>query len=527
MNPGSLLLAAALLAQDPPPDTAVLYAGPRPIFVMRAPIGAQSPHDRAAAAGQRLRRAFRAGLDSVAVESTGVGSLVLLDGTPVFVVLTEDADTAGGGTLEATTARAVHELRRAVAEHREARTVPTLLKATALSVAATLLFILLLRLLIRTRQRIAAWLDRTVTRKLGDVRVGTLTLLDHTQMRAVERVVVTLAAWAAGLLLTYAWVTFVLKRFPWTRHWGEALGAFLAGTVLQLLSGLVRQLPGLFIAILIFAAVRLAARGVSAVFERVERGTILLPGVHPDTARPTQRLLVALLWLFGLVVAFPFIPGSDTEAFRGISVFAGLLLTLGSSGVVGQAMSGMVLMYARALREGDYVRIGEIEGTVTEVGMLSTKVRTPKLEEITIPSGVVLGTNVRNFTRLKEGTGTIIGTTVTIGYDAPWRQVHAMMLEAARLTPGFRTVPPPYVRQRALGDFYVEYEVCVYTDTPERRVALLSDLHANIQDQFNAHGVQIMSPHYEGDPAQAKLVPKERWHAPPATPAVDAGTSSS
>jgi small-conductance mechanosensitive channel len=520
------LLIAALAAQDPrpAPDTAVLYAGSRPILVMRTPFGAASPAERAAAAGRRVRNALEAGADSVSTQATAAGSLVAIGGHPVFAVLPEDADTAAGGTVEATTAAAVAALQRAIAEYREARTAGTLAQSAALAVAATLAFVLLLRLLVRARRRIADLLDRIVAQRMSDVRVGTLTVLDQRRMRIAEGALVGLAVWGAGLFLTYTWATFVLKRFPWTRHWGEMLGQFLRDTGTLLLTGFVRQLPNLFIVVVIFVLVRLASRALGAVFDGVEKGTVALPGIHPDTARPTRGILVVLLWLFGLVVAFPFIPGSGTDAFKGISVFAGLLFTLGSSGVVGQAMSGLALMYSRALREGDYVRIGEIEGTVMAVHLNSTKVRTPKLEEITIPNSVVLGTNVRNFSRLlQEGSGTIIPTTVTIGYDAPWRQVHAMLLEAARLTPGLRTEPAPFVRQRALGDFYVEYELNVYTDTPERRVPLLSDLDANIQDQFNAHGVQIMSPHYEGDPAAAKVVPKAQWFAAPAVPERPAG----
>ena len=516
-----LLLLATLAAQDPrpAPDTAVLYAGPRPILVMRAHFGPASPAERADAAGKRLRNALREGYDSIAVQVTSAGSIVQLGGHPIFAVLPEDADTAAGGTVEATTTAAVTALRRAVAEYREARTARSLAESFALALAATLAFTLLLRLLVRARRRVTDWLDRIVARHLGDVRIGTLRILDQGKLRAAEQLTVSLLAWSAGLILTYAWATFILKRFPWTRHAGEVLGSFLGDTALLLLAGIVREVPNLFIAVLIFVAVRLAARALSAVFAGVERGTVTLPGVHPDTARPTRRVLVALLWLFGLVVAFPFIPGSGTDAFKGISVFAGLLLTLGSSSVVGQAMSGLALMYSRALREGDYVRIGETEGVVTDVGMLSTKVRTPKLEEVTLPSALVLGAAVKNFSRLRDTSGSVILTTaVTIGYDAPWRQVHALLLAAARETDLVSAEPAPFVLQRSLQDFYVEYELNVHTTTPERRPWLLAELHRNIQDQFNVHGVQIMSPHYLGDPAQPKVVPKAQWYAAPAAP---------
>jgi small-conductance mechanosensitive channel len=194
------------------------------------------------------------------------------------------------------------------------------------------------------------------------------------------------------------------------------------------------------------------------------------------------------------------------------------MLSLGSAGIVNQIMSGFTLMYARALREGDYVRIGDTEGTVLELSALSTKVRTVKNEEVTIPNAVVVGTSTMNFTRLHAAHGTIVYTSVTIGYDAPWRQVHAMLLEAVERTPGVRREPAPYIVQRALADFYVEYQVNAYIERPGERFPVLSALHANIQDLFNEHGVQIMSPHFEQQPAKAVVVPRDRFYAPPARP---------
>ncbi len=518
----ALLLSLSLAWQAPaamPADTAVLRAGARPILVMRTGIGAMTPSARAAAAQLRIRNAFAVGYDSVSVQASPAGSIVMLDAHPVFMVLPADVDTLAGATLETTTAAAVHDLSRAIAEYREARSARSLLEGVGLATAATLLFVLLLRMLVRGRRRLTDLLDRVVAQRVREVRVGTLTVLDQRRLLAVERTAIAALTWAVGLLLGYAWATFILKRFPWTRHAGEVLGDFLRDTVLGLLTQMAAAVPDLIVAILIFAAVRLAARAVAAVFDGVERGSVVLPGIHRDTARPTRRVAVALLWLFGIVVAFPFIPGSSTDAFKGVSVFAGLLLTFGSSSVVAQAMSGLALMYARALREGDYVRIGETEGTVTEVGMLSTKVRTPKREEVTLPSALVLGAAVKNFTRLKDGGGTVILTTaVTIGYDAPWRQVHAMLLAAARRTDGVEADPAPFVLQRSLQDFYVDYELNVHTKVPDRRPWLLGELHRHIQDEFNTHGVQIMSPHYRGDPEQPKVVPQAQWFAPPAEP---------
>jgi len=179
-------------------------------------------------------------------------------------------------------------------------------------------------------------------------------------------------------------------------------------------------------------------------------------------------------------------------------------------------MSGLILIYSRALKAGDYVRIGDIEGLVLSLGILSTKIKNIKREEITIPNSVILATNVKNYSRLAASEGIILYTSVTIGYSVPWRQVHALLVLAAERTPGLRKQPAPFVGQVALSDFYVEYQLNAYLDKPEERLPTLAALHANIQDTFNEYGVQIMSPHYEADPAAPVWVPKEKWYEPPA-----------
>ena len=175
-------------------------------------------------------------------------------------------------------------------------------------------------------------------------------------------------------------------------------------------------------------------------------------------------------------------------------------------------------MYSRALKPGEYVCIGEQEGTVELVGFLSTKIRSIKNEEFHVPNTVILGTTVKNYSRLAEKGGLLVHTTITIGYDAPWRQVHALLIQAAKDTPGISSEPPPFVLQTALSDFYVEYQINAGLAKPQDRVEVLGALHASIQDQFNAHGVQIMSPHYLQDKAQPAVVPRGRWYAPPAAP---------
>jgi small-conductance mechanosensitive channel len=243
---------------------------------------------------------------------------------------------------------------------------------------------------------------------------------------------------------------------------------------------------------------------------------VSVPGLYAETAQPTRRIVTVILWLFSLVMMYPYLPGSDSDAFKGVSVFVGLLLSIGSAGTVNQAVSGLMLMYARALRVGDYVQIGETEGTVVTLGMFSTRIRTPKGEIVSLPNAVIVGTTTKNYSREEETGGVILATTVTIGYNAPWRQVHAMLIEAAARTEGLMKDPPPRVLQRSLSDFYVEYMLGARIAEPHKRIAVLDTLHRNIQDVFNEYGVQILSPHYEADPAEKVWVPQDKWYEAPA-----------
>nr|MBA3890183.1 mechanosensitive ion channel [Gemmatimonadaceae bacterium] len=379
-----------------------------------------------------------------------------------------------------------------------------------------LLFYFALRIIRRLRILSLRRLPQVAGPHLPGVTIGGFSLLTAQQLLTFVRRMSDLLAWAAGLFTAYLWLVFVLTRFAYSRPWGEALGAYLTSTVAELALSALGGVPGLFTVVLIFIVTRWVARLVGAFFDAVEAGSVELPWMHGETANPTKRISIALLWLFAIVVAYPYVPGSSSDVFKGVSVFAGLVISLGSSGVVSQAMSGLVLMYSRALKPGDYVRLGETEGTVTTLGMLSTKIRTNKREEVTLPNAVVIGGGVKNYTRLASESGIILHTSVTIGYDTPWRQVEGMLLLAAGRTEGLAAAPTPFVHVTALSDFYVEYQLNAHLLDPSQRVGVLSALHRNILDAFNEYGVQITSPHYVSDPPRPMIVPRERWYPAPA-----------
>ncbi len=500
-------------------DTAVLVLQRRPIITFRAPLGAMTAAERASRARQRIQAiAESAADDSVSTRMLPEGLLVSVGPRGVFTITHADLDTLGGETLDDAAAQATARLRVALAEEREQRSIAHLLWAVGLAIVATLLFVIALRLLRAVHRAAIVRLRAAPITRRRALRVAGFTLLDADQILAFARRAVDLIVWGLGLFLGYIWLAFVLTRFAFSRPWGEALGSYLVATLKSLGLGALGAIPGLFTVVVILLATRFLARLVATFFAAVERGDVVLPWVHTDTAQPTRRIVTALLWLFALVIAYPYLPGSESNVFRGVSVFVGVMLSLGSTGLVNQAMSGLVLMYARAFGPGDYVRVGETEGTVTELGMLATKMLTTRGEVLTIPNAVMISHVTTNYSRGEQPCGAALSTSMTIGYDTPWRQVEALMLEAARRTPGVLQQPPPFVRTVALQDFYVEYQLNVFVEQGLQRPPTHSALHSNLLDCFNEQGVQIMSPHYEHDPAAPKVVPRDRWFAPPAKP---------
>jgi small-conductance mechanosensitive channel len=347
-------------------------------------------------------------------------------------------------------------------------------------------------------------------KKVGETHVPMFRQLSTT-VHGVLKVVAVII----GLVLVDVWLTFVLKQFPYTYPWGDQIDDFLIRVMSGFGLAILRAIPNLVILAVIILIGRFVEKWVKLFFAAVKEGRIDPPFVDADTAIPVQRLVILFVWVVTIAVAYPFIPGSGGIAFKGLSVLLGVMISLGSSNVVSQAASGYMIMFSKALRPNDYVRIGDYEGTIMSIGMLSTKLRTPRDEEINVPNAVVVGTTIKNYTRLNRETGAPVTTAVTIGYSAPWRQVHAMLLDAAGQTAGLRREPAPRVFQTALSDFYVEYTLLARLEVPQTRAVVLSELHANIQDIFNVHGVQIMSPHYEGDPDGKVWVPKDKWYTAP------------
>jgi small-conductance mechanosensitive channel len=226
----------------------------------------------------------------------------------------------------------------------------------------------------------------------------------------------------------------------------------------------------------------------------VQAGRIRFSNFYPEWAQPTYKIVRVLIYAFAAVMIYPYLPGESSPAFKGISVFLGVLFSLGSTSAVANFVAGVILIYTRGFRVGDWVTIGENTGEVVQTSMLATHVRTIRNEEITIPNSVVLGSYVTNFSLQAQEMGVVLHTSVTIGYDAPWRTIHNLLIDAALRSKHILHDPPPFVLQAELEDSYVKYEINAYTDHPLLMPYIYSDLHANIQDSFFEAGVEIMSP---------------------------------
>lgn len=510
---------STVIPESTQPATSANEAAPlvfwnRRITTFRSYVNQLSPAERAAKAAERLASLPSSASEwRIATTETTIGQytgvMVSVNDQYVFAILTGDLDSDSNETLQAAANHAVGQLRVALEARAQQRSVSRLVRGVGLSVAATLLLVFALWLLRRATGRLKAQLDQKAAQQARKIAVAGFDL--DPMFHSLSRTLTSLTGWAMAAVLVYIWLTFVLLRFPYTQPWGQQLGAFLLSIFTTLGGAILHSIPGMFTVVVIFLLTRIFARLVSGVFKQIEKGDLTVSWLHADTARATRYLVVVMIWIFAIIVAYPYVPGSDTDAFKGVSVLLGLMISLGSAGLVNQVMSGLVVVYSRALKPGEFVQVGDDFGVVTDVGMLSTKLITRKKEEITVPHAVLVGARTVNYSRHAAGGQAQISTSVTIGYDAPWRQVHELLLDAASKTSGVRNDPAPRVWQRALSNFYVEYELVINLDNPEQRVAILSELHTHIQDAFNEASVQIMVPAFESQPEKKIVVPKSQW----------------
>jgi small-conductance mechanosensitive channel len=313
--------------------------------------------------------------------------------------------------------------------------------------------------------------------------------LMHAAIKWVRR------ALKAILLLAFINVIFVF--FEWSRELAVGIIERAALTIENLLISVIAYLPNLMVIIVVVLLARLFLHLLKTVFDGIAARRIRLPGFYPEWSATSYNLLRILIIALTLIIVFPYLPGSSSPAFQGVSIFLGVLLSLGSTSAVANVVAGIVITYTRAFKIGDRVKISNTEGEVMERSTFVTRIRTPKNVDVSIPNASVLSNHIINFSTQAKRAGLTLHTKVTIGYDVPWPKVHELLLKAASETNQVEKEPAPFVLQTSLNDFYVEYELNATTREPSNKQLTYSDLHAHILDAFNQAGVEILSPHYK------------------------------
>jgi small-conductance mechanosensitive channel len=520
---GFLSTSALAEQQAPPPDPTGVTVAPvivdgNKLFRVRG-MSSYPATKRAAEIRQRIialanDKSFSTAQLTVTNEETN-RSIVMAGSQELFNVFDEDA------VLENSKREVLATIYRnivadAITAYRADRSTERLVNNSLLAVAATVLFAILLWASSRLLKWLVEWAERNVHRVGRDLASKTFYIFHASQLWTLVAGLLRLLRTVTYLALIYFYLNAVLGLYPWTRPIARTLIRFIINPLESLWLGFVAALPNLIFLIILWLVMGFLLKLTRAIFRAIERGRIRMEGFEQEWAMPTYKIVRILLIAFALVIAYPYIPGSDSLAFKGVSVFIGVLLSLGSSSYIANLLAGLSMTYRGTFREGDRIQVGDTIGVVDELKVMTTRIRTPKNEMVIIPNSKILTTDVTNYSQLAKTEGLLLHSSVGIGYDAPWRQVEAMLVEAAGRTEGVEKEPRPFVLQTSLGDFAAHYQINAYCHDVSNLLRIYSDLHANIQDVFNENGVQIMSPAYVADPEAAKIVPPDRWYTEPA-----------
>ena len=435
----------------------------------------------------------------------------------ILIVGLVDADAALEGIARETLAKLYrNQIAGAIQSYRYDRRSDIVLKNGFRAAGAVLIALVLIFLIVRLSRRLTAGVETRFRAKIRGLRIQSVDLVQSEKVWSAILGVVGVLRSLLMLVVTLSCLEYILSLFPWTR-WLAVWGAELVLDPLRSMgTSLLGAIPSLLFIIILILIIRYIFKLAGLFFAGIESGTITLRNIDPAWAVPTFKIFKILVIAFAAVVAYPYIPGSGSEAFKGISIFMGVLFSLGSNSVVSNTIAGYAMIYRRAFKIGDRIKIGDNIGDVFEIRTQATHLRTLKNEVVVIPNSEIVNSHVVNYSKLAQSGGLILHTTVGIGYETPWRQVESMLLIAAERTSDLLRNPPPYVLQKALGDFCVTYEINAYCNNPQASQRLYSELHKNILDVFNEYGVQIMTPAYEGDPEEPKVVPKDKWYEAPA-----------
>jgi len=499
--PLTLCAALAFAAPKPPPPQGVpVKIEGREILRLWGPTPPFTLEERAAQVESRIEsiaQRSRAERIPITTVETGLG-IVLLTQNAHILVITE-ADAAGAGVPRAElAARYAAAIQDAVFGYKQSHTFLAYVFSIAKALAAWAVFALFCWLAVRGFRAAGASIRSRFKRRSAATGSRGVTLLLWEKATIFALILLRILA---GIFLLFQFsfvISFTLGLFPGTAHISTTFLDYLKNTFTAIGLAFLDYLPSGGFVVIVSILTHYLLRFLKLISVAAERGDITVPIFSAETARPTYQLLRIGVIIFAVVVAYPYLPGGQSEAFKGVSLFLGVLISLSSGSIVANLFAGIVLTYMRPYKLGDRILVSGTLGAVIHKNLLVTRIRTFKNEEVIIPNSAILGGQILNYSSFAKEEGFTLNTTVTIGYDAPWRKVHEIMLEAARRTDGVKQSPEPYILQKSLNDFHVSYQLNAFSDRPEEWEKLYSRLHQNIQDCFNEAGVEIMSPTFFG-----------------------------
>ncbi|MCA2659616.1 MAG: mechanosensitive ion channel family protein [Microcystis sp. M049S2] len=474
----------------------------KPLFFIRRGVSSFSAEERANAITRRIERIAQN--DSIPIENLTIeqipddNSLYLSVDQEVILTVTKQDAKAYRSTPELLAQQALQKIQVAIAQYRQDRKPEQLLKNIIYTVISTFAFLIISFAVIKISGKLFPFIRRLIESLTPGIQIGNVEIISSSKISFFWLRFLRIIRLFFLFLLLFNYATFVLRLFPWTRVFGESILGYFYQSLELVLSSIGQYLPNAFIIAIIIFITYYLIRLIKPFFTAIERGNLVIPGFYTDWAKPTYNILLVIIIAIAAIVAFPYLPGFDSPAFRGVSVFLGLLLSLGSTSAIANVIGGIILIYTRAFRIGDHIQVGEVIGDLIEKNFLVIRICTPTNKIITIPNSSLLSSNVINFSISSRelNRNLIIQTTITLGYDLPWRKAHTTLIEAALETVHILKEPAPFVLQTSLDNFYISYQLNAYTNQPNLMVIIYSELHQNIQDKCNEAGIEILSPSY-------------------------------
>jgi small-conductance mechanosensitive channel len=469
------------------------------LFYIHNKIGAFTPSIRANAISERIKTLYEDPFfssDSLKIIPSEFSlDIVYKDKVMIMSVINSDAEKENVAP-EVLVNRNLTIIKKSIENYKLKYSYSKIIQRIALELLFIGLIVGTIYLVFFLFRRLRAYLIENKRRYFSGFKWRNHTILSETKQLLFAIKSVNLFRNLIVVLIVYLSLPLLFSVFPSTENYASVLLKWILQPVKSVVIGFVNFLPNLvsiFVIVLVFNYI---IKILKYFVVEIQKENIKIDGFYSDWAKPTFNIVKFLLFAFMIVIIFPYLPGSDSPIFKGVTVFIGLLFSIGSSNAIANMVAGLVITYMRPFTIGDFIKIGEVCGEVIEKTALVTRIRTTKQEEVTIPNATVLSSNSTNFSANTDASGLIIHSTVTIGYDVPWKKIHEALIEAALRTEKIEKQPKPFVLQMSLDDFYVSYQINAYTKSATKQPIIYSQLHQNIQDCFRESGIEIMSPHY-------------------------------